>query len=246
MAIWALTILVFIFIVGGALATHLWLRSARIGGLSGFGFASAVTLLLSGFIGWVGSASLGSSLSEAARANASAAAVLLVALGTSWVLVGTWRFYRPASNLAGALSLASSLALVVAWVVLAREGRPIELSDPSLAPLVLALGLAGCILWWGIESLLYYRKMARRAEIGLAEPVECERFRLLGYGSLLIAGALALVPLSGWVLDSVPREVPAVLVAIILLATAGAGGIISGVFAPRLFRSAPPHRDPRL
>jgi hypothetical protein len=245
MTIWVLTFMVFIFVAAAALTARLWLRSAKTKRLPEFSFAGAATLLAAGFLGWVASASLASSLSEAARSRLSAAAVLLIALGSSWVLVGTWRFYRPASRLAGIVSLASSLTLVATWVVLALGGEPIELSHPSAAPVVLALGQSGCFLWWGIESLLYYRKMRRRAQIGLAEPIECERFRLLGYGSVLIGGALALVPFSGWVLGSLPRDVPAVLAAIILLTLGGAVGMLSGLFAPHLFYRSSPKDVPR-
>jgi hypothetical protein len=245
MTVWALASMVIIFIATAAATTRFWLRSARTKRLPEFSFASAATLLATGFLGWVASASLASSISEAARSRLSAAAVLLIALGASWVLVGTWRFYRPASRLAGLFSVASSLTLVAAWVVATRGGEPIELSHPSAAPVILALGQTGCFFWWGIESLLYHGKMKRRAQIGLVEPIECERFRLLGFGSLLIAGALALVPLSGWVLGSLPREVPALLAAIILLTAGGVLGLLSGLFAPHLFHRSPPEHERR-
>lgn len=120
---------------------------------------------------------------------------VLVALGFSATVVGnvciltfTRRVFRRESSLAQGVVLGVSAMLVGGTV---GHGATTGF-DRDLAAGFATLYLAGTVAtnaWASIESLHYYRLMRKRLSVGLAEPLEVNRFLLWGCGS----GAAAII-----------------------------------------------------
>lgn len=104
-------------------------------------------------------------------------AQLAVNLGAFAKLLFNGRVYYPGSRTARLAIGVGGVALLVAWIDVARGG--FEIAAPGLrhVPLVAAL------LWGSFEALRYHGRMRRRARIGLGDPVVENRFLLWGLGA---------------------------------------------------------------
>jgi hypothetical protein len=123
---------------------------------------------------------------------------IFMALGLTTTVVGnfamltfTRRVFRRESAVAKWFSFA-----VMAVLVVGALGHGITTGfDRKLTALFAVIYLTGPILangWTAVESLRYYGLMCKRLTVGLAEPLEANRFLLWGLG----AGAAALMLLS--------------------------------------------------
>ena len=52
--------------------------------------------------------------------------------------------------------------------------------------------LFAALAWWGIESILYYRKLRLRVALELAEPLVADSFRMNGLCSITLAMIVAI------------------------------------------------------
>jgi hypothetical protein len=113
------------------------------------------------------------------------------AIGNAGILTFTRRVFRSESRAAKAFSVA-----VVAILVCGAVGHGLTTRfDWRLTSGFAVLYLSGTILangWASAESLLYHGAMRRRLNVGLAEPLDVNRFLLWGGG----AGATTIILLS--------------------------------------------------
>jgi hypothetical protein len=123
-----------------------------------------------------------------------------VVLGNVGILTFTRRVFRPQSKAALAYAFA-----VTALLVSGAVGHGVTTQfDRLLHTFFATLYLTGTILtngWAALESLLYYAAMRKRVKVGLAQPLEANRFLLWGAG----AGAAALMLLSTTLEMQLPR-----------------------------------------
>ena len=114
------------------------------------------------------------------------AGVFLIFLGTAATACGVWRIFRPDEAWAGALCVAISGVLAVAFALrlFAEEDRatsPIHFWPSTIT------GTAS-YAWSAFESLRYHVRLRRRMRLGLAQPAMARRFLLWGCGSAAAVG----------------------------------------------------------
>lgn len=161
----------------------------------------------------------------------------------------TRRVFRSESRLASI-----SAFVILAMLVIGSLGHGITTRlDGSFASAYGALYLAGPVLanaWAATESLLYWGRMRKRVAVGLAEPLEADRFLLWGAG----AGSAAILLFA----NSVQMQVASVLgtalplpvraTSLVLLAVLGvvcAGSYLLAFLPPRWYVARLAARSPR-
>lgn len=124
-------------------------------------------------------------LSDGTRAAIAATHLVCSLTGNVAVAIFNWRVFRPDSAYARGLTVFITLTLLALFVG--------QLLSPGI--LAYAQGAGGPWLhsnyftsfvyaWAGTESLRYFLMMARRARLGLADPIVTDRFRLWAIGTL--------------------------------------------------------------
>ena len=104
-------------------------------------------------------------------------------LGISCNLVFTWWVFRRHERWALALAVVLAAVQLASFFGHASAGT---FSSGAVAPAWFWLELVGRVLtpvWLGSESLLYYQRMRRRLDLGLADPVVANRFALWAIAS---------------------------------------------------------------
>jgi hypothetical protein len=122
---------------------------------------------------------------------------VLIDVGMAMPLLFTWHVFRRDSRAARVLCQTAvfllAIHLGVAVVIVAHLDRMAD-AIPSIglwAQVPLTIGALG-FAWSGIESLRYRRLLARRAALGLSDPVVANRVALWGaLGLVTAAGAVA-------------------------------------------------------
>jgi len=117
-----------------------------------------------------------------------AAALACTVVGNLGILTFTRRVFRPRSAVARGFAIAVGLLLV--WGAIGHGF--VDRFDWKLTGVSAVLYLSGTILsqgWSAAESLRYYGLMRKRRRLGLAKPLDTNRFLLWGIG----AGAAALM-----------------------------------------------------
>ena len=121
--------------------------------------------------------------------------------------------FRPASIVAWSLVVAAGVVATtgMAGTVATRFAEWDADRVVSVHWTVMMVGavVAG-FLWSGLESLRYHWKLRRRLQLGLADPVVCNRFLLWGVGGLATVAGVAVVIVSlllGWRVVSHPVPV---------------------------------------
>ena len=103
--------------------------------------------------------------------------------GISCNLVFTWWVFRRHERWALALAVVLAAVQLASFFGHASAGT---FSSGAVAPAWFWLELVGRVLtpvWLGSESLLYYQRMRRRLDLGLADPVVANRFALWAIAS---------------------------------------------------------------
>lgn len=162
-----------------------------------------------------------------------AAIAPLLAAGQLGSGVGVWAgvaftylVFRRGELWARTLLGAFGMALAVGWAGSALErGFGGDVENGWFRGLYVTYTLAA--VWVMVEPLRYWTRMRRRQALGLAEPVEVQRFLLWGLGSLarvgmLVAGA---VPIFAPRLLAHPATEP-----LVFLATAGFGLVVAAAY----------------
>lgn len=125
-----------------------------------------------------------------------------VQLGIACFYAFTWQVFRRDSTLALFFLVATCLALGATGHGLVATSIGSTMDEVYANTRPFAMGVVGLValsfLWTAFESLAYYRKLARRLALGLAEPEVANRFWLWGVGALGIASLCLgmLVPMS--------------------------------------------------
>ena len=134
----------------------------------------------------------GFGLSVPVREALLALQIALNVVGITAVAVFTRRVFRPAAPAAGAAVAAIALALggLAVWQGVS-PGLWAYITDRAGAWNASAAVVIATLTWSGLESLLYFAKLRRRARLGLADPLVTQRFGLWGV-SILTAGAISL------------------------------------------------------
>ena len=102
---------------------------------------------------------------------------------------------------------------------------------------VLRAGLQiGCLLWASFEATVYWRKMARRARLGIADPLVTNRFLLWALG----AGAAGWGSLFGlvaeWVVGRPGLEIPWLTACLSALGSIAAAAMYLAFTPPRAYQ----------
>ena len=135
-------------------------------------------------------------VSAAWAATFQASATLAWSLGFSLLFVFTWRVFQPQTGWARVLAAAGVLTMLVQAVhrsVVVLTHGAIDASSESLSEVIRYAGpVITAYAWTAWESLRYYDMMRRRARVGLADAVVCNRFLLWGMMALAVnAGVIA-------------------------------------------------------
>jgi len=120
---------------------------------------------------------------------------LTVNTGFSLLFVFTWRVFQPQAAWARALAAAGVLTMLVSAVqrgIQVTTHGALDLNNEPLSAVVLQGGpVIVAYGWTAWESLRYHGMMRRRARLGLADAVVCNRFLLWGMMALVVnAGVL--------------------------------------------------------
>ena len=110
------------------------------------------------------------------------AAMLAFYVGYFGLAVGSWRIFRPRESWVKGLVGAIGAALAIVSAVL--------IANPGMQPgqtgeIASWCGVAtGCFVfgWAGVESVLLFLRLRKRARIGLVEPLILDRVRLWAFG----------------------------------------------------------------
>jgi hypothetical protein len=207
-------------------------ESLRSGGMPERMTAATIGFYTLGCLGWVVSAAGSASLPPPIRFQISAISELFLAAGSLLFFLGTWRFFRADSRWAGGVTIGGGLAMLVAWVYLVLQGRPIEPSEAHLPTAVLSVSRVLCLVWRGSESLLHYKRLKLRVGFGLATLEDAERFHYLGIGSTSASVAMGSALLCGWALGQPPREVPIVFAFIVAIGVLAAAMVFRALLLP--------------
>jgi hypothetical protein len=160
----------------------------------------------------------------------SAAVALTMALGTLAVYVGimakcvfNWQVYRPGSRSVRVTVIAIGLLLAGLYLHMGIALGFVPPPTPD-GPGLLQSGLqVGCLLWGSVEALRYWRKMRRRAAIGLSDPIVTNRFLLWGIGAAAAGGGTAVGTVASVVSGAPSLEIPWVV------ASSSAHGMLAAV-----------------
>lgn len=157
-----------------------------------------LALLLMGTIGYplIVVVQQATGLSVSTRAALLVVQMLCHVVGDAAICLFTLRVFRPETNWARGILIGS--------VLLELGGILTQMIEPGVAAFVesgrgiwrLHAGFAiGPLFWAGWESLLYTRRLARRRQIGLADPLMVDRFRMWSIAMVLAAsmGGLSVV-----------------------------------------------------
>lgn len=174
-------------------------------------------------IGFVGG-SLGSALPQIGQrllwnsggtgaALINGACFALLAASTVALLLATWRIFRPGAAWAGALCIAGSLAVSIAFAMrIANAELAAALVGTAAMRLFLSTRLA-LFVWTSFEALRYHARLKKRLALGLADPVATQQIFFWGMGGISTAFLSTVIWCSIFVakihpLDSVWATVP--------------------------------------
>lgn len=152
-------------------------------------FAMGLALFLMGGLGYplLSVARLATGMHVAIRLGFFVVSVLFNMSGMVAVCIFNWRVFRPRESWAPWFTAGFACALAAALVLqsIAPGLRVAALSNEGTG-LRLFMTLQGVPLGWAaFESLRYHRLLAKRCELGLADPIVVDRMRLWGGGMFL-------------------------------------------------------------
>lgn len=191
--------------VGSAVGARLLARALR---LRTFPEAALGTGLLS-FAGIAQPCTIAGSLAGAGHPEVKAAFAIATAAFSALAVIAvfafTWQVFRRNERWAIALAGAGAAVAIAAGIGLVHLAfvrlDPATASAPSGTWVALmTAGFALAFGWTGVESLAYWRRVRRRARVGLGDAVVANRFLLWGAGCAIgfaIELALAALALGG-------------------------------------------------
>jgi len=200
--------------------------------------AVGLALLLYGPFGYV-PVVLGRQLGNGSGAVASATVLMGVVaqtLGAACLYLFIWRLFA-AHRRTGLAWLLLALALLCTGAVADVTFRLWAALDGGGWSYLGSVGArTGALLWASVESLRWHARMRRRQRLGLAHPVEAQRFLLWAVASGAGGAAMLLwVAVLEWTGVS-PATQPAANAAISVLALGAAGALWLTFFPPRSVR----------
>jgi len=119
-------------------------------------------------------------------------------LGLIATLIFNYRVFRPGSRRALAFIWLVIVAMGLGWAGYGLSGEFGRARFEGTWLWIMIGGILAANLWVALEPLFYRRQLLRRLQLGLAEPLVVDRFRLWGYGSLartamVVVGAISSV-----------------------------------------------------
>jgi hypothetical protein len=152
-------------------------------------FAIGLALFLMGGLGYplLSVARLATGMHEAVRLGFFIVSVLFNMSGMVAVCVFNWRVFRQQESWAAWLTAGFTFALAAALVLQSIvPGLRVAAFYNEGSGLHVFMALQGVPLAWAaFESLRYYRLLAKRCDLGLADPIVVDRMRLWGSGMFL-------------------------------------------------------------
>lgn len=119
---------------------------------------------------------------------ASAGATFAVGAAAFALAAGIARIFHAGERWAQALVALLGLELLGSWVATVAPGRPVALTDATLANALFVAGRTAVYLLGTFEAFRYAGKLRRRASLGLADPISAHQIRLWGVAWLAVAG----------------------------------------------------------
>ena len=109
------------------------------------------------------------------------------AIGTSGLVIGCWRIFRPDDSWAAAVAAMTCAVALTGCAMRSFTGSIPAPGDGTPGGLLSAVSSLIVYGWTGTEALRYHRQLTRRVRLGLADPFLAHRF-----GLWALSGALAL------------------------------------------------------
>lgn len=168
-------------------------------------------------IGPVGFGALMAGMTMIARGAApdGLAVECVLALGSATVIAGVvakcifnWQVYRPDSAAARAVTVGVTAGLIGLYIHSGwtRGFVPAQTVDGfSLLQTTLQVG---ALFWGSGEALHYWRRMRRRAALGLADPVVTNRFVLWAFGAGAAGLGTAIGTVASWLIGMPSLQIP--------------------------------------
>ena len=165
-----------------------------------------------------------------------AAYTLCIALAVCALAVGIWRIFRPGEAWARALAIGAILWIGAAWVACNLPGHRTLLSEPTPENLAFVAGRVLVYACGAFEALRYSRMLARRVELGLADPVSANQIRLWGIAWLCAAAIAVGSVLAAWTRGHAALQSPGILVTLSTLNAAAWICTWLAFFPPRAYQ----------
>ncbi len=162
--------------------------------------------------------------------------LLLVAIGTIGLYVGTRYVYRPESPWgAAAVALGSTLMIGAFLARLAEGGVPTPW-DPTPANACFLFGRFAVYSWAAIESYRYFAMLRRRLAIGIADPVVMLQILFWAIAATGIAVSVSTVAVGTFALGVRPATWPAGVGLVAFVSITSASSIWCAFLPPAWFR----------
>jgi hypothetical protein len=184
-------------------------------------------------------------LPDGLRSTLHAADLVATSAGLLGVQVFTWRVFRPRSERARLVVLASAAIAVLALIgVGATERFHVRVVNGPCYWLGYAVREAA-IVWMAAESFLYFGRLRRRLRLGLVDPLLANRFLLWGIWAATVSVMNLSDPVARvgywWVTGTTTEWLPDVgrpMIAVTLIVTSALGAVTAATLFLTFFPTA--------
>jgi hypothetical protein len=159
-----------------------------------------------------------------APSPAACLAAIAVAGGTSAKAIFNWRIYHASSRAARAIACGAIVLLALAIVAdgLTTGFAPAAWMKPGWMQVRQGIQIS-VLLWGSCEAIVWWRRMRRRARLGLGDPLVASRFLLWGIGAGMAGLGSAVGMTVGLATGRALNELPALTLALSLF------GLVSAI-----------------
>jgi hypothetical protein len=144
-------------------------------------------------------------------------------LGLIATLIFNHRVFRPGSRRALAFVGLVTFAMGLGWAGYGLSGDYGRARFEGTWLWIMLAGIVVTNLWVALEPLFYRRRLLRRLQLGLAEPLVVDRFRLWGYGSLARTAMVVVGAISSFMEQQMGTTAPLTQSVIVMVFISGCG-----------------------
>jgi hypothetical protein len=138
------------------------------------------------------------------------------------MFVATWQTFRPSDRWPRAILYTGAISFVLSLVGDSWTAGTWAFRDGGIWYELGFWTRASAYLWATVEAGRYYGRMRRRSQLGLADAVVTDRFRLWTISSCAVSTAFLIFYVARWTVENAATSVP-------VLATTSIAGVIAGV-----------------